>query len=41
MKKTLFTIAMLAICVGGLIAVNSYVLNITHGCYNAFDVLFM
>ena len=40
-KKSWIGLILFAITTVALIALNQYVLNMTHGCYNMFDVLFM
>jgi len=34
-------LALAALCVVALVAMNAYVLDFTHGCYNAFTILFV
>lgn len=40
-KHIIISLILLKACTAGLIALNNYVLDMTHGCYNIFKILFI
>jgi hypothetical protein len=40
-KTSWICLALIIVCAIGLLAINSYVLNMTHDCYNVIDVMLL
>lgn len=39
-KISWICLGLMIVCIGALVALNFYVLDMTHGCYNAFELTF-